>query len=454
VKKSRIIILGGDGMLVNYKVKNFLSYYEEREFSMIAGKAKSHTNHLYTNNDLSLLKGGLIYGANAAGKSNLIKSIAFAKKCILDGISRVNTIEKHYKLKKNSSNEASQFEFEILIEDKVYAYGFSLMLKSKIVMEEWLFEVGEKEDILIFSRKIGEKPKKNIELSNGDNIKLEVYIGDLEDNKLLLEVLGKKKWDSQNYSFIKVLEWFKYNLTIIFPDTDNLVTEYFENTNNLKKYTKAFDLGIVDIEFKPRDFKEVPLPKEVKDRISNDIANVITEKGENSKTLMRVGDLFFSLYLEDNVLKAKEIIFKHEGNKDTEFKFSEESDGTKRLLELIPILEKVKCNNQTIFIDELERSLHPNLVTAFLEVFYRNMEKSNSQFIIATHESRLLDLNKIRRDEIWFTERNIEEGSEIYSLEEYKTRFDTKVDKAYLLGRYGGVPEINKLIDLENECDA
>ncbi len=441
-------------MLVNYKVKNFLSYYKERNFSMIAGKAKSHTSHLYMSEKLSLLKGGLIYGANAAGKSNLVKSIAFAKKCILDGISKANTIEKHYKLNKNSSNEASQFEFEILIDDIVYAYGFSLMLKTKTVMEEWLYKVGEKEDKLIFSREKGKEIVQDINVNKEDNIKLEVYIDDLEDNKLLLEVLGNKKWDSQEYSFLKVLDWFENNLTIIFPYTDNLVTEYFEETNNLKKYTQAFDIGIEDIKFKPRDFKEIPLPKELKDKISNDISSVVSEENEKAKVMMRLGDMFLSLYLKDNTLKAKEIVFEHEGNKKAVFKFSEESDGTKRLLELIPLLEKVKCKNQTIFIDELERSLHPNLVTEFLNILYTNMEKSNSQFIIATHESRLLDLNRMRRDEIWFTKRNIDEGSEIYSLEEYKTRFDTKIDKAYLLGRYGGVPEINKLIDLETECDA
>lgn len=105
----------------------------------------------------------------------------------------------------------------------------------------------------------------------------------------------------------------------------------------------------------------------------------------------------------------------------------------------------------------MERSLHPVLVKEFLRVFYKNMEKTKSQLVITTHESRLLDLKSIRRDEVWFAENSIENGTNLYSLEEFKTRFDQKLDKAYLLGRYGGIPHIKSLlnddIDDNIECD-
>ena len=184
------------------------------------------------------------------------------------------------------------------------------------------------------------------------------------------------------------------------------------------------------------------------------MATLVSDKADNKKVVIGLGDNFLSLYLENNKLKAKEILFKHKGiEKEVEFKFYEESDGTKRLLELLPLLEKVKCNDQTILIDELERSLHPVLVKEFLRRFYKNMEKTNSQLIITTHESRLLDLDTIRRDEVWFAENSIEEGTTLYSLEEFKTRFDLKLDKAYLLGRYGGIPHIKTLLEEDIECD-
>lgn len=440
-------------MLIKFNVENFLSFNKKREFSMITGKSRSHTSHVYNSSNLSLLKSSYIYGANASGKTNFIKSVSFARKCILDGIASVNTLEKNYKLDSESLKKPTQFEFELLIEDKIYAYGFSFLLETKEVLEEWLVEVGKKDDIIIFTR------DKNIventlNLTDTDKIKLNVYLDDLESNSLLLEVLNKKKWEKDDYEFLKVLKWLKENLVIIFPNTANYVVEYFENTQNWLEYLDIFDIGITEISFKEREFGELPIPKELKSKVSNDMATLVSDKLNNKKAILGLGDNFLNLYLENNMLKAKEILFKHKGiEEEVEFKFYEESDGTKRLLELLPLLKKVKCNNQTILIDELERSLHPVLVKEFLRQFYRNMEKTNSQLIITTHESRLLDLETIRRDEVWFAENSIEEGTNLYSLEEFKTRFDLKLDKAYLLGRYGGIPHIKTLLEENIECD-
>lgn len=445
-------------MLIKYRVENFLSFYERKEFSMIAGKARSHKEHLHKEKDFSILKGGLIYGANAAGKSNFIKSINFAKLCITEGLNKVNTLEKHYKMMKDSLNKKSEFEFEILIGEKIYAYGFSIFLQSKKVIEEWLYEVGLKEDELIFHRYSNKDLEFKINLENTDAIKFEVYVDDLKTNRLLLEVLGEKKWEHKDYDFLKVLKWFKENLIIVFPETDDLITEYFDTKSDWLRYLKAFDTGIKDIGFEERSFKELSLPDSLKTKISNDISQVVSEANQKESKiniLVNIKNSFLRIFLEENEIKVEEIVFYHEDEKDENksFRFSEESDGTKRLLELIPLLERVKDRNQTIFIDELERSLHPVLVDKFLKLFYKNMVNKKSQVIIATHESRLLDLNNIRRDEVWFTERNFEKGTDLYSLEEYQTRFDTKLDKAYLLGRYGGIPNIKGLEDIDESCD-
>lgn len=440
-------------MLVKFSVENFLSFNTKKEFSMITGKPRSHTSHVYSNSNLSLLKSSYIYGANASGKTNFIKSIDFVRKCILNGMSRVNTLEKNYKLDEGSLKKPTQFEFEILIENKIFAYGFSFLLETKEILEEWLIEVRKKEDINIFIRNKNEV-KTSLSLTKTDKIKLDVYLSDLESNSLLLEVLNKKKWEKNDYEFLKVLRWLQEDLIIIFPNTTDYVVEYFENTDNWIGYLDIFDIGITGISFGEREFEELPISTELKSKISNDIATLVSDKEDNKKIVIGLGDNFLSLYLESNKLKAKEILFKHKGlEKEVEFKFYEESDGTKRLLELLPLLEKVKCNNQTILIDELERSLHPILVKEFLRRFYKNMEKTNSQLIITTHESRLLDLDTIRRDEVWFAENSIEEGTNLYSLEEFKTRFDLKLDKAYLLGRYGGIPHIKTLLEEDIECD-
>lgn len=441
-------------MLVRFSVSNFLSFYNKRSFSMLPGKVRLHQNHIYQTEDIKLKKGALLYGANASGKSNFIKSIQFAKECIARGIKNISTFSKHYRLNPNSFNELSEFEFEILIDSKVYAYGFTLNLSTKKIYEEWFVEVGKNDDIEIFTRKENENFSNELilnELSEMDKQKLNVYISDLEENQLLLEVLGQKKWENSNYSFLKILNWIKNNLIIVFPETDEFITEYYHSIEDLKKYLKAFDTGITDIEIsQPKDFKELSIPDEIKTDIYNEISNVLSkalsfkEKHDKQYGLLKINQSIVRISLENNELITEELIFKHSEKKEP-FKFAEESDGTKRILELIPLLEKAKCSSNTIIIDELERSLHPTLVNSFIENFYRNMENQRSQFIIATHESRLLDLDNLRQDEIWISERNSKEGTKLYSLDKYKVRFDAKIDKGYLLGRYGGIPKIRGL---------
>ena len=127
-------------------------------------------------------------------------------------------------------------------------------------------------------------------------------------------------------------------------------------------------------------------------------------------------------------------------NKDIEeiFELKDESDGTKRLFDLIPLIEKFDGDN-TIVIDEFDRSLHPKLTRKFVELFY-SIENSKSQLVISTHESTLLNLELLRRDEIWFVEKDNAGASNISSLNQFKVRYDSKIEKAYLLGRYGAIP--------------
>lgn len=442
-------------MLVKYHVSNFLSFFEQQELKMTTGKVRSHEEHVYKSDNISLVKGSLIYGANAAGKSNLIKSIAFARNCIVRGVKNINTLSKHYKLNPDSLKNPTEFEFEILIEDKVYAYGFNLLLGSKEINEEWLYEVGKDDDILIFDR-VQSFIKSNLKLDEADNQKLEVYKTDIKKNELFLEVLCDKNWQNDSYIFLKVFNWFKDDLLIIFPHTNEFIKEYYSSCN-LQKYLEAFDTGITGIDFSKKKFDEISIPDEAKSHISNELSQLLANDPNNSDDTERkfcsinFGDNFFRAFIEENDLMVEELIFKH-GKDGVMFKFEEESDGTKRLLELIPLLETVRCSPKVVIIDELERSLHPVLVNKFIDLLYENMENQKSQIIIATHESRLLDLDNIRRDEIWFTERNQNKGTQLYTLDEYNVRFDTKIDKAYLLGRYGGIPNIMGLKE-EYSCE-
>ena len=150
-------------------------------------------------------------------------------------------------------------------------------------------------------------------------------------------------------------------------------------------------------------------------------------------------------------MEIKTIKFEHE-NSEGEYSFSEESDGTIRLLDLIEILLNNKMNKVYV-IDELDRCLHPQLTYRFIENFLNKKENNTVQLIVTTHESRLLNFELLRRDEIWFANREKNGPTKLYSLEDYNERFDKKIDKAYLEGRYGGVPIFETLFPIGDDRD-
>lgn len=149
-------------------------------------------------------------------------------------------------------------------------------------------------------------------------------------------------------------------------------------------------------------------------------------------------------------LEIKTIKFEH-SNSDGEYSFSEESDGTIRILDLIEILISDK-KDKVYFIDELDRCLHPQLTYKFVDEFLKiQKNRNNTQLIVTTHESRLLNFDLLRRDEIWFVDREKNGPTKLYSLEDYNERFDKKIDKAYLEGRYGGVPVFKAIFPIGDE---
>ena len=136
-------------------------------------------------------------------------------------------------------------------------------------------------------------------------------------------------------------------------------------------------------------------------------------------------------------------------NSEGIYNFSEESDGTRRLFDLIDILIE-KNSEKVYFVDEFDRCFHPQLTYKFVEVFLDNNKNYNNQLIITTHESRLLNFNILRRDEVWFANREDYGPTELYSLEVFNERFDKKIDKAYLEGKYKGVPIFETLFPIDD----
>lgn len=449
-------------MLIRFNVKNFLSFSERetgqsQEFSMIAGKVRNKASHVYDDSKIKLLKFAAVYGANAAGKSNLVKALNYMKKIVLSGLPKGHT-ESYCKIEECNKEKASYFELEIMIAGRYYAYGFEVILNQSRFVSEWLIElISDGREKLIFSRDIENSKYEfgDIQKTPGLGEKLNVYAEDIQsdDSVLLLPIMNEnKKTLYQKFEtasvFRDVYLWIMNSLDINYPNRPISDYSYMIKEENIKDVCKAissFGTGITDFKMVPISLKQVMegLPGKLQEVLASDIEKQISglrkdKQRKNVQIVIRSPREFFTINIYRNEeIKCETINFLH-GNENVLFNISEESDGTVRILDLLSVL--LSEGNKTYVIDELDRCLHPSLTYKFVETYLQLAKSKNIQLIVTTHESRLLDFDLLRRDEIWFVNKRKSGESDIYSLEEYNTRFDQKIDKAYLEGRYGGVP--------------
>lgn len=450
-------------MLIRFNIRNFLSFNKQdngksEEFSMIAGKVKSKEERLYKDENIKLLKFAALYGANASGKSNFIKALRFMQKTIVFGELPTGYSNLYCKVNETNKTEESYFEVQLMVDNKYYLYGFTVLLSSGDFLSEWLYEINAKSEKRIFERDIKQgilefDLPKDEELA----LKFKVYTDDIKhnSNQLFLYFMNDNKENlyktykesDELYNFKKVYEWFEDILDINYPDRPMSSSLYFTNEEKLKKASellKSFDTGIEELKLIdiPMDniSSEVITTDIIKQVINNMEIQLKSSKNINSiKTVVRNRTNYFIFSGTDiNNLKYQSLKFKH-NNIPTLFDLIEESDGIIRILDLLDII--LSEEKKVYIIDELDKCLHPNLTYKFIQTFFEYVaNKLDVQLIITTHESRLLDFNLLRRDEIWFVDKKPEGNCNMYSLDEYNVRADKKIDEAYLNGRYGGIP--------------
>lgn len=449
-------------MLIRFNVKNFLSFNEKEdnkseEFSMIAGKVRSKKEHVEDDGKIKLLKFAAVYGANASGKSNLVKAMDFMRSTVKSGLPSGHT-DMYCKTNEGNKKKPSYFEVEITLNDRYFAYGFEVILSKGEFLSEWLVELTtDSKEKLLFSRDI---KKKSYELggglkTKGVSDKLEVYAEDIRDDgtALFLSIMNRNKKNFyQDYKSAVILRdvhhWIIDCFNINFPDSLISSYSYMAKDDNIEEICNmiaAFGTGIANFQIVgiPAEQALSRIPKKGREELllelDKDIASMRSDtKIKNISHIMRTRKDLFIVYIDrDEEVTFKTVKFSHnKGN--ILFELSEESDGTVRILDLLEIL--LSDEGKTYVIDELDRCLHPSLTYKYVDTFFKLAAQKNIQLIVTTHESRLLDFDLLRRDEVWFINKRKDGESDIYSLEEYNARFDQKIDKAYLEGRYGGVP--------------
>lgn len=433
-------------MLMGFKVKNFKSFDELQHFSMLAGKVRNNENHIIETNNKKILKFSGLFGANGSGKSNLIIAISIIKGIFNGGV-RTLINNQFYRGKNGDPNKDSYFEYEIEIDKKLYSYGFELNFSKNELVSEWLIDMTKPTEKIIFERDlkkkiIGSDIKEKNEYFNTCLKEMKNNNSDLFLLEMSRRLIMSKNNDVFFKDIINVFNFLANEMIIIRPASHKLLPlDYVDKKDKIIKYLNKMDININNIKADDYDINSI------RSRMSDvDFANfindfeMISKKAKiNSCTLRIENDLYLVKKDENNTFEVKSLKFMH-NNSEYSFGAYEESDGTIRILELLDIL---LTDNKVYLIDELDSSLHPLLVEGLLKLF---LESNNTnQLIITTHELKTLDFDLVRRDEIWFAEKSEEGSTRIFSLEEFKdvARFDRKIDKAYLEGRFGAIANID-----------
>ncbi len=442
-------------MLIRFTVENFLSFNQLVEFNLIASEEAAHSHHIIKaqsqQEDIDLLKTSILYGANASGKSNLIKAMYFARNFIVNGVAKNRSINlKHFKLDSSCAHKPSRFEFEFRCQGRQYAYGFSL--DNKHVHEEWLFEMGHQLERPLFER-VGNMISFNFDHPLFRNISEEEKQGigyEARGTRTnLLFLTNCQERNIQQFQFL--YQWFAENLVIVFTTSKHqaLTSLAKLNIEFFNKVIEFFDFGIKKIHVEEIDFEHTnDIPPSMKEEIK-------AEFPYGQETMQFISVSSRNYLIEENKsghLKASKLntIRKDEAGNEVSFEMSEESEGTQRLMDFIPMLIGLSKKNKVFVIDEIERSLHPLLIKKLFELILNHdlFKNSSSQLITSTHEVNLLDIRDLfRKDEVWFIEKNPAGESLVYSLANADVD-DLNIIDGYLSGRFGAIPFIKDIKEL------
>ncbi len=444
-------------MLIRFNVENFLSFEGREMFSMIPGKGSLKSEHKTKKvKGISVLKSAVLFGANASGKSNLIKAIAFGQALVMKG-SRPDKPINYQKFRLNAEllNKDSRIEYEIQHRGKNYAYGFTF--NKDVIQEEWLYEIGPGTEQKIFERDSRKKNSFDLSYMLGKLKKeeekqfLNFTAKGTPNNQLFLSEIRSRKVKenvSKINDLLNVIDWFQNALKVISPDDKYNVGLRFELKDDaelltlFEEFLSYFDTGIDGVCLERVDPENIELPKRLLDDIKEDL---MSKKSEIRRAAISTPNNTYFVSIKDDDIFVEKFMTKHSvrGSGEIEkFDTRDESDGTNRVMDFIPLLMDLLKGNNVFIIDEMERSLHPNLIYDLLDLFLSKAEHVNSQLILASHESSLLTQKLLRKDEIWFVVKDQFGASRLHSLEQYNVRFDKEIRKDYLLGRFKAIPRI------------
>jgi AAA15 family ATPase/GTPase len=446
-------------MLIRFVVENLFSFGEKREFNLLPSPRYARlSHHKYLYGTDSFLKLSVLYGANGSGKSNLIKSISHLIDLVLNEEIPPRLQRQKFKFHKNQEQVEVLLGVEFISDEMPFTYA--LKFNEGIILNEELYisGMGKKEDLLIFERSTDENGKVNTrfctkfeEDAEGKILKRVIENNLSKPERPLLKLLS-----SLNHPYLinleKAYKWFANTIQVIGPSAKPAALAHRIDVNKrFHEYANeimcAFHTGIKNINTEVKTLRSFF----GEDNLS-DLDELISKIDEAPQKMLgfrsRVGEEIL-IIKEKGEIFVKRLVLEHQGlnNQTANFYLNEESDGTIRLLDYIPVFQDVISRKKVYIIDEIERSIHPLLIKELINKFSTD-ENTQGQLIFSTHESNLLDQELFRQDEIWFAEKDKNACTDIYPLSEFKEHHTKNIRKGYLNGRYGGIPFLGNLQDL------
>jgi AAA15 family ATPase/GTPase len=413
-------------MLLRFACRNFRSLRDEQELSLVATSGHEHEENLVAVPAIKnrVVRSAAIYGANASGKTNFLRALSFFDATVENSHSGRGPDSKiprqQFKLN-DKQDEPSYFEADFLLNGERFTFGFELD-DSKII-REWMYAFPSGRKVIWYEREVG-KPISFGRSFTGRNKAIEALT---RKNSLFLSAAAQN-----NHELLSpIFEWFNQGFYLVNPeyrtpfDTAEICSNDREIQDSVRSWLHFADLGIIDFTV---DDEEV-------DQKMKEVLGLIF-KGRNGND---------SQYEPPST--RKKIALLHQGALSKSFTIdaAEESHGTIAYFSILGPILRALSKGSVLLIDELDSSLHPVLAKEIVRLF--NDPKLNcrgAQFIFTTHDANLLSLDILRRDQIWFAEKDREGASSLYPLSEFSVRSDYNIQRGYLQGRFGAIPFLNE----------